>query len=424
MGNILLNSLQFKITPAAFFLLALFFLAIDVESYAQDVTLPLPAYTDQQLDQMLSPIALYPDPLIAQILMASTYPLEVVEASRWLKNPQNSQLQRDQLVSALIKEPWDPSIKSLINFPQIIAMMDSHLQWTEQLGDAFLAEQDAVMNSIQKLREMAQSSGHLVSTPQQTVAVQDQDILIEAANPDVIYVPTYNPLVVYGTWPYPHYQPYYFLPQSEYYNNTTDLFGFGVGVILVDQLWGWNQWDWHHHHIEINNERFAILNRGHQPEQPGNWQHDPSHRHGVPYSNQAVRSKFQSQEQKSRQNFRGYTSPTTSQGSNTIHPLETIKTPSVLSHQDQGLTPYTPRQQFRPVLKTEGILATRPILSRSEHTPPVFESFSHGNTVRSESQRGASSRSTLPQPSIPPARSATSGRTNSGGGHSQTTRTR
>jgi len=127
----------------------------------------------QELDAMLAPVALYPDPLIAQILMASTYPLEVVEADRWLQEPANAGLKGAQLMSALDQQPWDPSVKSLVPFPQILRMMDSNLDWTERLGNAFLADQAAVMDSVQRLRQRAEATGELMSSPQQTVLWRD-----------------------------------------------------------------------------------------------------------------------------------------------------------------------------------------------------------------------------------------------------------
>ena len=130
------------------------------------------ALTAEQLDQLVAPIALYPDPLIAQILMAATYPLEVVEADRWLRIPANAALKGDALTAALQQQPWDPSVKSLVPFPQLLRMMDSNLHWTEQLGDAFLAQQADVMDAVQRLRQRAQAAGSLASTPQQTVSTR------------------------------------------------------------------------------------------------------------------------------------------------------------------------------------------------------------------------------------------------------------
>jgi hypothetical protein len=157
--------------------------------------------SEGQLDQLTAPIALYSDPLVGQILTAASYPLEIVEAQRWLQDPANAALKGDALAAALQEQSWDLSVKSLVPFPQILQMMDSNLEWTERIGDAFLAQQDAVMDSVQRLRHRAAAAGSLTSTPQQTVSTEDQDIAIEPASPNVVYVPYYDPNVIYGPWP-------------------------------------------------------------------------------------------------------------------------------------------------------------------------------------------------------------------------------
>ena len=164
----------------------------------------------EELEQVVAPIALHPDPLISQILMAATYPLEVVQAERWVK--QNASLKGDALTKALEAQDWDPSIKSLVNFPQVLTMMSEKLDWTQKLGDAFLADQKKVLDTIQSLRAKAQAAGNLKTTKEQTVIVEEKIIKIEPASPQVIYVPTYNPTVVYGAWPYPAYPPYSYYP--------------------------------------------------------------------------------------------------------------------------------------------------------------------------------------------------------------------
>ena len=163
--------------------------------------------TAEQLDQLVAPIALYPDSLIAQILMAATYPLEVVEADRWLRNAANAALTGGALTAALQQLPWDPSVKSLVPFREVLHLMNANLDWTEQLGDAFLAGQADVMDAVQRLRLRARAAGSLASTPQQTVSTEDQEVTIEPANPDVLYLPVYNPWCAYGAWPYPDYPP-------------------------------------------------------------------------------------------------------------------------------------------------------------------------------------------------------------------------
>lgn len=197
-------------------------------------------FSKQQLDQMLAPIALYPDDLLSNVLMASTYPLDVVEAQRWRSAPENASLQGDALVDALKSKDWDPSIKALVQFPDVLKMMSDQLDWTQNLGEAFLAQQDQVMDQVQFLRSKADSSGHLRSNSQQTVKQQDGAYVIQPANPDTVYVPVYEPSVVYGSWWYPDYPPYYWgYPGAVF----TDGFFWGAaGIAIAGGIWGWNHW--------------------------------------------------------------------------------------------------------------------------------------------------------------------------------------
>ncbi len=278
---------------------------------------PSKTFSKEQLEQILAPIALYPDDLIAQTLMASTYPLEVVQADRWVKK--NKDLKGDALAKALEKESWDPSVKSLVNFPQVLTMMSEKLDWTQQLGDAFLAQQKEVMETVQTLRRKAEAAGNLKTTPEQKVIVEKetQTIIIQPANPQVVYVPVYNPTVVYGAWPYPAYPPYYYYPPG--YAAGAAFWGFAAGV-AVGAAWGyaWGNANWHGGDININNSRNANLNRNinrgaYANQLPaggrGNWQHNPEHRKGVSYRDQGTAQKFNrastNEAMKSRENFRG-----------------------------------------------------------------------------------------------------------------------
>jgi len=370
----------------ALFLLILFFAPL-FEARAQQSASASSALTQQQIDQMVAPIALYPDPLVAQILMAATYPLEIVEADRWLKNSPNAQLQGDALTVALAQQPWDPSVKSLVAFPQILGMMNDNLQWTEQLGDAFLAEQAAVMDSVQRLRQMAEASGHLASTPQQTVSGEPGEIVIEPSNPQIVYVPAYDPTAVYGLWPYPDYPPYYF-PWPGVYYSAAGLIGFGFGIAVVDWLWGWDSWDWHRHRIDIDDRRFAEINGGRAPLASGVWEHDPAHRHGVPYANAAASAQFQGAADQERRNFRGFAAA-----------------PSPVENREltRAAQPIAAMRETSVVQR-----ASVPVASvsqpRQERQAPVFESFSRGADVRAESQRGSMSFAAMRAPS--PARAA------------------
>ena len=270
-------------------------------------------FKQEELDQILAPIALHPDPLISQILMASTYPLEVVQADRWAK--QNAKLKGDALTAALEKQDWDASVKSLVNFPQVLTMMSEKLDWTQKLGDAFLADQKVVLDTIQKLRAKAQESGNLKTTQEQTVIVEEKIIKIEPANPQVIYVPSYNPTVVYGAWPYPAYPPYYYYPPGYV---ATSMFAFGAGVAM-GAAWGyaWGNSNWGGGNVDVDVNRNFNSNRnidrskyqGGDRGQGGRFQHNPEHRKGVSYRDQGTSQKFNRASTndaiKSREQFRG-----------------------------------------------------------------------------------------------------------------------
>jgi hypothetical protein len=270
-------------------------------------------FKPEELEQIVAPIALHPDDLIAQILMASTYPLEVVQAERWAK--QNASLKGDALTKALEAQDWDPSVKSLVNFPQVLTMMSEKLDWTQKLGDAFLADQKKVLDTIQSMRAKAQSAGNLKTTKEQTVIVEEKIIKIEPANPEVVYVPTYNPTVVYGAWPYPAYPPYSYYPPG-YMAGSAFWFAAGVGM---GAAWGyaWGNSNWNGGDVNINNSRNTNINnnidRNKGQTRPagdqGRWQHNAEHRKGVSYRDQGTAQKFNkagtNDAIKSREQFRG-----------------------------------------------------------------------------------------------------------------------
>ncbi|MFM0223431.1 DUF3300 domain-containing protein [Paraburkholderia dipogonis] len=218
--------------------------------------------SNQQLDSLAAPIALYPDALLAQVLMASTFPQDVQAAAVWSRV--NSTLQGDSAVKAVASEPWDPSVQSLVAFPQVLATMASKADWVTQLGSAFLAQPNDVMDSVQRLRRQAQAAGNLKTTSQQTVVVEQSTIQIVPANPQVVYVPTYNPTVVYGVWPYPAYPPVYVPPPPGYVIGTSFVAGlaFGTGVAVANALWG--GFDWHSHDVNINVNRYNNINVNHR----------------------------------------------------------------------------------------------------------------------------------------------------------------
>jgi hypothetical protein len=214
--------------------------------------------SNQQLDALTAPIALYPDALLAQVLMAATFPQQVQDAAQWVKA--NPQKQGDAAVQAVASEPWDPSVQSLVAFPQVLATMASKTDWVTQLGNAFLAQPNDVMDSVQRLRKQAQQAGNLKTTEQQKVVVEQSTIQIVPANPQVVYVPTYNPTVVYGAWPYPAYPPVYVPPPPGYAIATGFAAGlaFGAGVAVVNSLWG--GFNWNSHDVNINVNRYNNIN--------------------------------------------------------------------------------------------------------------------------------------------------------------------
>ena len=260
------------------------------------------AFSAEQLEQLVAPIALYPDSLLTHILMASTYPLEIVEASRWLKK--NPALKGSALEEALKEQDWDSSVKAVCAVPEVIEKMNENLDWMKDLGDAFLGQQADVLATAQRMRTKAYDAGSLKSTEQQLVTQDEEKIIvIESANPDVVYVPSYSPTVVYGGWSYPsYYYPTLYVPPPPGIGFMTFTAGVVWGAAIVGHA------DWHHHNV----------NHGPPPPRPGGpppggpggqkpggpqggppggsqgqaWQHNPEHRKGVNYQNPAAAQKY------------------------------------------------------------------------------------------------------------------------------------
>jgi Protein of unknown function (DUF3300) len=324
-----------------------------------------PQLTFQRLEQILAPIALYPDDLLADILMAATYPLDVVKAARWLQDSQNASLKGDSLFAALKQQDWDPSVKSLAPFPGILRMMDSNLEWTERLGEAFLADPGAVMDAVQRLRRRAQSAGRLASTPQEIVRTTEEVITIEAPGPEIVYVPVCDLSVAYGVWPYPAFPPYAF---PAFFG---DVAAGGLGC-------GWVGWpiiapmfariDFRKHLLRIDRDRFALLNRNRAPIGGEEWRHDPSRRGNVPYRDAAVNARFGGAARRPEipLGSRGYSAG----------PLPLIDRPFASTWQERGLMP---RSEGAPV-------------------PPAYGVLSHGAEPRIPSLRGPSIR--IPAPPL------------------------
>jgi Protein of unknown function (DUF3300) len=216
--------------------------------------------TPEQLQQLVAPIALYPDALVAQILAAATYPDQIVEADRWLQ--QQPDLKGEQLGKEVDKQPWDPSVKALTEFPSVLANMDKNLSWTSSLGDAYVNQEQDVMDAVQVMRDRAEKSGNLKSTSQEKVSKKGQTIVIEPADPEVVYVPEYDPWLVYGApigiWP-----GWYWYP-GLYITGPGLVWGFGFGVGFFGGFgWGWHHWgyDWHHHDIRFDHHHYESHSR-------------------------------------------------------------------------------------------------------------------------------------------------------------------
>ena len=252
-----------------------------------------------ELAQLVAPIALYPDTLLTQVLMASTYPLEVVAAARWSR--QNPNVKGPALEVAMQGQNWDPSVKALTALPQVLQMMSDQLDWTQRLGDVFLAQQEELFDAVQDLRARAEAAGHLKSTEEQRVtrvqrpasvtvvpgtpAPPANVIVIESARPETYFVPIYNPAVVFGSWPFPTYQPFFWHPPGWVAGNA---FAFATGVAVGGAIWG--NVNWWNRNVNINVNRYNSFNRTRVVN--NNWSHNPRHRRGVPYRNADVSRRF------------------------------------------------------------------------------------------------------------------------------------
>jgi hypothetical protein len=257
----------------------------------------------EQLDMLVAPIALYPDPLLSQTLVASTYPLELIQLQQWLEK--NKGLADKALVDAVSKQSWDASIQAMAALPDLVKRLADDIQWTTDLGNAFLAQQPDVMDAIQRMRKKAQDKGNLKSGEQQKVETKVVEnktvIVVEQSSPEVVYVPSYNPTVVYGD-PYPHYPyPPIYYPPAGYYAAGMAI-SFGVGLAL-GAAWGGGGWGWGcgwgNNDININRNNTFVRNTnvgniGNRNNISGGnkWQHNPTHRGGAPYSNRATANKY------------------------------------------------------------------------------------------------------------------------------------
>ncbi|MBF0497134.1 MAG: DUF3300 domain-containing protein [Deltaproteobacteria bacterium] len=244
---------------------------------------PPPVYSKAELAQMLAPVALYPDALLIQVLMAATYPIEVQEAAIWVA--QNPTLRDAQLDAALLAVGWDVSVKSLAHVPNILQMMNEKIEWTSGLGNAFLVQQGEVMDTVQELRVKAQAAGYLKTSNQQKVIVEQRIIRIEPPAPEVVYVPVYNPVVVYGPWMYPAYPPPPVMYVSPGVPVVAGVVGFTAGFMVGAAVNSWATPHWGRHEVNINVTKTVNYNVVNVHDRSPRWEHNPIHRHDIPYHN-------------------------------------------------------------------------------------------------------------------------------------------
>lgn len=392
-------------------------------------------FSKEELQQIVAPIALYPDSLLAQVLMASTYPIEIVQAERWVAT--NKDLKGDALTAALKSQTWDPSVKSLVNFPQVLTMMSQQLEWTTKLGDAFIASQSSVMDAVQVLRFKAQAEGSLKDSEQQKVVVEKipatqqaqapgaptQVIQIQPTSPEVVYVPVYNPTYVYGYWPYPAYPPYYYYPPG-YVNHYNNAFWFGSGVAL-GVAWGyaWGNCGWNYGHVDIDVDRNYNYNRdinrnidrGNRVnplndggragagagDRRGTFQHDPSHRRGVSYRDTATAQRFggtaNADATKAREAFRGRSDfAGGAEGAGQFRNAAGAGAPARVN--SPSLTPNVPRSSAGAGNIGAGgnRASAAPTPARTPSRSSAFDGASGGGAAaRSSSSRGQASRGSM-----------------------------
>lgn len=361
-------------------------------------------YSQERLDQLLAPIALYPDVLLSQILMASTYPLEVVEADRWLK--QNPGLTGDKLDEVLKGQSWDLSVKSLCRFPRVLDMMSLKLEDTIALGNGYLNQGDQVMDTIQNLRAKAKAAGSLASTDKTKVIIEDPYISIEPADPEIVYLPAYDPCLVYGPWWYPQCLPPWF-----WWPGVAVGVGFFIGPpIFIGRLHGWCGFNWRLHHIFVHPARVSFLGGIGLTRLHGGvetWHHNPGHRRGVAYPGPGTAARFGQTPRpgvEARRPFRGFPP---SGSSPALRPVPGIPAPGPMERgrRPEGLNrPPEIQRPIRPEIRTPE--APRPLpgpliqprLGQPQIQQPrfrqpgmgsSFEGFGRsGPEVRQHSERG------------------------------------
>jgi hypothetical protein len=391
------------------FRIVLLYLLSQSASLAQETEELQQTFTSAQLEQLVAPIALYPDSLVAQILMAATYPLEIVQAARWREG--NPDLQGDELEKALADHPWEPSVKALSNFPDVLKRMNENLDWTQDLGDAVLAQEQDVMDAIQRMRNYAYDEGNLETTPEQVVTVKEQVIVVEPAS-DVVYLPAYNPSVVYGSvWvPRTYYYSIYSYPPSYWYPPgyvASRLISFSIGMAITAAIW--NRWSWGHCNWRrssitinsnfnfsrnINTAHIKIGDRARKDGQFSRWQHKPEHRAGVRYRDKSVRERYEQGDRDrlvriDRDTARGYDRT----GSRDKSRPQSRDRPRSDSDSQRPSTRDRERPQTRDNQRASTREVTRPQTRDQNARTPKRDAFDVGGKFdRAASKRGASSR--------------------------------
>ena len=378
-------------------LMFIFMLMLPAGIGAQDSGEPDPAdrFSKEELAQMLAPIALYPDSLIAQILMASTYPLEVVEAERWRR--QNKDLKGDVLDNALRDKSWDPSVKSLCHYPDVLIAMSDKLDQTRKLGDAYLAQEADVMTTVQELRRRADEQGNLTTTREQTVITEQEVIRIEPTDPQMVYLPVYNPVYVYGPWWYPAYPPWYwYYPPGFIY--TGGYISFGPGFFVGFGISSWCWFDWHNHYMYVDYDKTGHFHRHHDGGDSGKhyWKHDPGHRRGVAYRDRRTSDHYgqrPSRRSKADTDVRGY--PSRDNGQKAVgQPKDRrerrngMAEPGVRTQRERSQVRID--QQVRPDGQRQGSERDRVRSGAGRETP--FNRVGNANFERRAAERGGESR--------------------------------
>jgi hypothetical protein len=398
-------------------------LPVSAQSGAPVTASAAPLASRQQLDQLLAPIALYPDALLSQVLMASTYPADVAEAVAWSKAHPNDQ--GDAAVNKVANRGWDPSVQSLVAFPQVLATMGQKPDWVQNLGDAFLDQPQDVMASVQRLRQQAQAAGMLSSNAQQTIVLQappqpsqPQVIVIQQANPQVIYVPVYNPTVVYGVWAYPTYPPVYIPPPPGYAFGNALMAGiaFGTGLAITNAIWG--GFDWGRQDVNINVNHYNNIHVNNRISGNGNnvsWNHNPDHRGGVPYKGQASRDKYDSKSAggKDRSDYRGREAP----GAAKSAPGRDASRDASRDRARETMANTTADPKTREKLQQQAASRDRPApdagggrdRAMPEPRDDALRGAGNGAAVRPQSERGHASREQMAAPAggAKPAQQAT-----------------